>query len=100
MNADENRLIHMSSEEEHLFKILDDYAKARHQCFVAEMSANSARTEYIICFRPLNVTIDSASRSVCRYWRISVDEAKSIAGTPSLPAPVRQKLDEALIALA
>jgi hypothetical protein len=40
----------MTPEETNCFTLLDDYARTRHGCFLAEFFLSSIQTEYVLCF--------------------------------------------------
>lgn len=46
----------MTLEEANFFKMLDEYARTRHRCFLlAEMDLNADQAHYALCFRPIGV---------------------------------------------
>jgi hypothetical protein len=48
----------MTAEETTYFKLLDEYSRTRHRCFLAEMFRTGP--EYTVCFRPTGVEKESA----------------------------------------
>jgi hypothetical protein len=85
------------SKEVTAFGVLDRYARSAHACFVAEMFANEAGTEYTVCFRPVeNLDRNSANRFDCRYFRFSHHEVEALKETNTLTAQVAEKIDNEL----
>jgi hypothetical protein len=87
-----------SPEEKQLFKLLDDYSRRHHQCFVAEMFLNDERTEYILCFRPTQVK-DSPNRYACQYLHLGISEANIAGQGNELGASMRALMDKELVSL-
>jgi hypothetical protein len=67
------------------FRMLDEYSRRNHKCFLAEMDLNVKRGVYTACFRPLGLSVDSPNRYACRYLYASVDDLTNAvhAGRPS-----------------
>jgi len=76
----------MSSSEKRLFNLLDDYARTRHSCFLAEMFLNSENSHYVLCFRPAAVSADSRDRYTCKYLTIDAGAARA-AGKAAVLLP-------------
>lgn len=74
----------MTPEETQLFKLLDDYSRARHRCFLSEMFLSKQGTEYTLCFRPTDDSPDSPWPHACRYVRISRAEAFTVGRSKTL----------------
>jgi hypothetical protein len=74
----------MNKYETRLFALLDEYARRRHQCFIAEMFLNREETAYLVCFRPLTRGIESADRFGCRYIEIDAVETKNAGKSATL----------------
>jgi hypothetical protein len=89
----------MTSDESKLFLLLDEYSRKHHQCFLAEMLPNSSRTEYTLCFRPAQVSAQSADRYSCRYIHAGTVEARIAAETGALSPALIERLDEELLHL-
>ncbi|HEV2233470.1 MAG TPA: hypothetical protein VGV68_08720 [Terriglobia bacterium] len=87
-----------ASEHAVVFKLLDDYSRNKHQCFVAEFELDTAETYYPVCFRPTGGTKDSP-RFACRYLHIGIIEVTEAAERKELPASVIELLDKELPAL-
>jgi hypothetical protein len=85
-----------SSEEAQLFRLLDDYSRLQHQCFVSEMFLNDRKTEYVVCFRPVEAREDSANRYACEYLQVGVPEAKLVSHTGVLTASIIKELESEL----
>ena len=86
----------MSTVEARIFDLLDSYARARHQCFLAEMFLEGSKREYVLCFRPLGVEKDSAGRYCCRYLRLATQEATALGQAQALSSSLAEKLDNEL----
>jgi hypothetical protein len=89
----------MISSEEQLSKLLDDYSRNHHRCFMAEMFLNETRTEYILCFRPMDTKSDSPDRYACQYLRLKTEDADLAAQTNQLSISICEMLDKELIKL-
>jgi len=82
-----------------VFKLLDEYSRENHQCFIAEMDPrNDARTEYSLCFRPTNESINP-DHFACRYLRFSTEQFEPISQSGVLPVAITEQLDKELAAL-
>jgi hypothetical protein len=84
------------AKDETAFRLLDQYARSAHSCFVAEMFPNEAGTEYTACFRPVNTGRDSPNRLDCRYFRFSIQEVETLNETNALTASIAEKIDNQL----
>lgn len=82
--------------EETAFRLLDQYARSAHSCFVAEMFPNEAGTEYTACFRPVNTGRNSPNRIDCRYFRLSNQVVETLNETNALTASIAEKIDNEL----
>jgi len=87
----------MTLEETNCFKMLDEYARTRHRCFLAEMDLKPEKANYALCFRPTGGGSDSPNRYACRYLYIGAEEVGIIGQT--LPASIIEMLDRELPAL-
>lgn len=85
-----------SSEYSVFFKLLDDYCRAKHHCFVAELTFIDARDEYDICFRPTGVTRDSPNRYACRYLAFGISTLIEASQRKELPVSMTEQLDKEL----
>jgi hypothetical protein len=86
----------MTSEESRVFKLLDEYSRDRHNCFLSEMFLNEAKTGYTLCFRPVSAKPDSADRFAHRYLHFKVSEVKMAAEKEMLMDSVTEELDREL----
>jgi len=84
----------MTSSEQQLFQLLDDYSRTHHQCFVAEMFLNNERTEFILCFRRVNANKNSSDRYASRYLHFGIGEAEIAGQTNVLTTSVSAMLDK------
>jgi hypothetical protein len=84
----------MTLEETNCFKMLDEYARSRHRCFLAEMDLNADKAHYTLCFRPTAVDKGSPNRYACRYLHIAAEKVG--AAGKSLPTSVIEMLDREL----
>jgi hypothetical protein len=82
--------------EDTAFRLLDQYARSAHSCFVAELFPNEAGTEYTACFRPVNTGKNSPNRIDCRYFRFSNQEVETLNETNALTASIAEKIDSQL----
>ena len=84
----------MTLEETNYFKRLDEYARNRYRCFLAEMDLNADKGHYTLCFRPTGVDKNSPNRYTCRYLHITAEEVGTTG--ESLPTSVVEMLDKEL----
>jgi hypothetical protein len=89
----------MTSSEQRLFKLLDDYSRRHHQCFVAEMFLNEERTEFILCFRSVHGDRNAPARYASRYLRVEIAEAEIAGQANVLTTSVSAMLDKELATL-
>jgi hypothetical protein len=82
-----------------LFKLFDEYAKLRYDCFLAEFFLNDATHEYVLCFRPTGATREDPRRYACRYLRVKVPEMLSILGAQALTPTITDTLNNELASL-
>ena len=90
----------MTSVEVNCFRLLDDYARRTHHCFLAEFSAKSEETEYVLCFRPAEISRETEKRYACKYVRLSAEEVVLAGKSFQLTSALSQKLDSELRELA
>lgn len=91
--------ITVTVEETNCFKMLDEYSRRRHACFLAEMDLNPAQGYYSLCFRPTEMTKDSPNRYACLYLRLNAGEVKAAGQQQVLPASISRVLDQELSTL-
>ena len=77
---------------EWFFRQLDEYARRRYRCFVAEMFPSENHTEYIICLRPVGVTLASSDQYACCYVGIAVADVDAAHGEERLTDSTTEKL--------
>jgi hypothetical protein len=100
MNADKETMDLLTPEEHsQLFRILDNYARVQHSAFLTELFPNREKTEYWLCFRPLEVEGSLSERYDCRYLHITIAEVKNVIGTKALTAVLVEELDRELGAM-
>jgi hypothetical protein len=80
-----------------LFKLLDEYSRNVHNCFLAEMNVNEQLIVYSLCFRPLRS--NSSDPYACRYVEIDAEEIHTLNRTRSLPVTITDLLDAELTPL-
>ncbi len=81
------------------FRLLDDYARSKHQCFVAEFDLDKAGLEYRVCFRPTCGSKGSPNRYACRYLHVGIRDVTEAVEKKELPASVVDLLDRELPSL-
>jgi len=84
------------SEYSMLYSLLDDYSRAKHRCFVAELTFIKARAEYAVCFRPIGGTKDSPNRYASCYLGFAVDKLMEAYESKKLPVSITELLDREL----
>ena len=79
-----------------LFTAMDQYVRAHHQCFLAELSPS--QNEWVICIRPINENTRVLVRDVyaCKYFRLSLGEAEEVCSANSLGSKLRERIDREL----
>jgi hypothetical protein len=88
-----------TEEQGRCFKVLDEYSRRKHNCFVAEFFLSDQVGKYFVCFRPTGVSSDSVDdpdRYACKYLQFEVEDVKRMRSEESLPVEVAKRLDEAL----
>lgn len=83
----------MTTDEAVFFKLLSEYARNRHRCFLAEMTLVATGAEYSLCFRPLT---DSNRVYDCKYLKVVTEQVTRTAGEARLKDAVLQQIDGAL----
>jgi hypothetical protein len=78
------------------FRLLDLYSRSTHGCFVSEIFLNDARTEYTICFRPINADWNSPNRLDCRYLHLANHEVEKLNETKALTVSLTERIDSQL----
>jgi hypothetical protein len=87
------------SESAQAFRLLDEYSRKNHQCFVTEFDLrNDAGTEYLVCFRPTNESINP-DQFACRYLKFRAAQFEPISQLGVLPISIIEELDKELPAL-
>lgn len=88
------------SEYATVFRLLDDFSRRNHQCFLAELFPNESRAEYVLCFRPVTVSKESPDPMMSyRYLYISVVDLRVAAESQVLPVAMIEKLDQLLLGI-
>jgi len=86
--------------EKRSFRLLDEYARNKHGCFITELFLDLDGLKYIVCFRPLKAAPKPHGCSPHRYLRFRANEVHAVnAGKPLSPDMVRL-MDEVLPTLA
>ncbi len=91
----------MTEQETQCFKLLDDYARSRHDCFVAEFWLKKGTSRYAVCFRPAGVKADDRDADVyaCKYIHVEQSDVSAAAATRTLPRTVAENIDAMLPSL-
>ena len=77
------------------FELIDHYARKQHLCFLAEMFLNRDKTEYILCFRPMEAA-NNSDRYACRYLQLEISEVNTLEQARELKDSVKTLLDKGL----
>ena len=80
-----------------LFKLLDEYSRNVHNCFLAEMNVNEQLTVYSLCFRPIRS--NSSDPYAYRYVEIDAEEVHAVNRARSVPETITGLLNEELTLL-
>jgi hypothetical protein len=67
-----------TEQERHCFELLDDYADARHSCFVSELFPRREADTYFLRFRPLGGSPRDSNRYHCEYIEFAPVENESV----------------------
>jgi len=86
----------MTPEETNCFTLLDNYARTRHQSFLAEFFLSTIETDYVLCFRPIVGGEPSGTRHGCRYVYVRPDLVKTAGQENKLPDVISELLDREL----
>lgn len=86
----------MTPEETNCFILLDEYARTRHKCFLAEFFLSTIQTDYVLCFRLTGNGEESPNRYACRYLYIEPDVVRTAGENEKLPECVTELLDKEL----
>ena len=79
-----------------LFKIVDDYVRAEHACFVSECFVNQLRTEWVICVRPTNESARTLDRYACKYFRLTLQEVEELCTFNAISSALSSRIDREL----
>jgi len=83
-------------EEAACFKLLDDYARLKHKCFVSEFFRSTQQEAYSVCVRPLLDSETDPNRYASKYLQFSADDVRAISAGTSVPPGISDVLDNAL----
>jgi hypothetical protein len=102
----------MTPDESTFFRLLDGYARTRHQCFLAEMTFHTEERGYFLCFRPLRISDDAIKNLrestdenlrdnllpfyACKYLTIPTQDVKAVGSLQQLPSSLVDQLDAEL----
>jgi hypothetical protein len=84
------------SEEAHVFRLLDEYSRRNHRCFVAEFFSSTENDEYVVCFRPVADGKFSADEYACRYLSFETPQLRMAHIAGALLAMMAAELDRKL----
>ncbi len=83
-----------TQEQERCFKLMDDYARSKHNCYVAEFFLSTRSGAYNVCFRPVGT--DNSNRYSCKYVELDVEDARAAVEAHCLPSNAADMLDQTL----
>lgn len=83
------------AEEAACQKLLDEYARSKHKCFVSEFFL-STRGAYSVCVRPLGSSKTDPNRYACKYLQFAADDVRAMSSATAVPLPIADALDKAL----
>ena len=79
------------------FKLIEDYSRSRHSCFIAEFfKPKKDDSNYLLCFRPTGGSKESPNRYACRYLRIEDEFILKAIHQNELPIEIARLLDAEL----
>jgi hypothetical protein len=83
-----------------LFAAIDQYVRAQHHCFVAELFFWT--TDWVICIRPTEENIRALSLDVyaCKYFRLSQKEAEAVCDADALGSTLKERIDRELLSIS
>lgn len=85
----------MTPAEGRFFELVDDYARTRHRCFLAEMNLRTKEFGYYLCFRGLDVS-ENSDPFACKYLVIPTEQVEFAGRREHLPAALVDRLDDEL----
>jgi len=77
-----------TEEERRCFEWLNDYAGARHSCFVSELFPRREADTYLVCFRPLGGSPCDSNRHNCEYIVFAPVEMRALGSGSSLTVAI------------
>jgi hypothetical protein len=86
----------MTPAETRFFQLIDDYARTRHRCFLAEMNPRTRELGYSVCFRPLSTSPNPSGRYACKYLMVSTEHVEAAGHGQELPPSLVDQLDAEL----
>lgn len=88
-------LILMTPDERTFFELVDDYARTRHRCFLAEMNPRTKELGYSVCLRPLDLS-ENSDPFACKYLTVPAEQVEFAGRREHLPAALVDRLDAEL----
>lgn len=85
--------------EKRSFRLLDQYARNKHGCFITEFFLDLDGAKYVVCFRPLKISKEPANRYARRYLRFPAHEIHLMNGGKPLSPDIADEIDAALSTL-
>jgi hypothetical protein len=83
----------MNPQNAAVFKVIDDYVRLEHRCFVSECDQNTSRAEWVICLRPTVDNTRPLDRYACKYFRLTQQEADELCKSNGLSPALKAKID-------
>jgi hypothetical protein len=86
----------MNPQHAALFTAIDQYVRAQHHCFVAELDL--WQTEWVICIRPTEENIHARSLDVyaCKFFRLLTKDAGEVCAASTLGSKLMERIDREL----
>lgn len=88
----------MTPDETRFFELVDDYARTRHRCFLAEMNLRTKELGYYLCFRPVE-SPNPSGQYACKYLMVPTEHVESAGHEEQLPPSLANQLDAELLEL-
>lgn len=85
----------MTPDETRFFQLVDDYARTRYRCFLAEMDLWTQESGYNLCFRPVEGP-NPSGRYAYKYLMVPTEQIEFAGRREHLAASLVDRLDAEL----
>ena len=78
------------------FRLLDGYARSIHDSFLSGVFQLTNGSNYFLCFRPANGSVDDPNHYACKYVQLDENAVLEMAQRAALPSTMQSVLDSVL----